>query len=429
LTNMVETDPLRTPGGLATINLDDASVEEAFVQTPAPQNISIPELPELVIAEGGKSTVILGGDAPQDAFIRQVAPNNVQMPEQEVVRASGGLATVTLGGDAPEEAFIRQVAPNNVQMPEQEVVKASGGLATITLGGDAPEEAFIRQVAPNNVQMPEQEVVKANGGMATISLGGDAPQEAWIRQAAPQNVQMPEQDVVIAEGGKATVVLGEEACDAGFVRMAAPQNTEIMSIKEDAVCSGVTSSELGDAPNAGFRHAAAWNRGTPPRHTKMFEKDASDEARTAGGAASLNLADCSFEEAFVVTPAPQNVPMSIPEPEILTERVAPGGTTKSSIVLGGDASDKAFIRQTAPQNVQMPEQEVIIATGGKSTIVLGGYATDVEKKTAVEEHDSENDPNAINCCATTELEIKKMPMTVLGENRAPPGGASVLILG
>merc|ERR1719486_1379578 len=61
-------------------------------------------------------------------------------------------------------------------------------------------------------------------------------------------------------------------------------------------------------------------------------------------------------------------------------RHAPGGA--STIILGGDDPAEAFVRRTAPQNISMPEQEVVKATGGKATIVLGG---DVSFEKAMEE--------------------------------------------
>lgn len=244
----------------------------------------------------------------------------------------------------------------------------------------------------------------------------------------------------------ATITLGGEAPNEAFIRQTAPQNAEVAPLEEDLACHGVSSAELANAPNAGFRHADAWNRGTPPRHTKMFETAVGHETTTPGGTASIKLVDGSVTEAFVVTPAPQNVP-GIPDLEMLTERVAPGGSTKSTIVLGEDASQEAFVRHMAPQNMQMPEQEVVRATGGKSTIVLGEYVPmeasqvvkhntrrmptkeNAEDENKVDNQDSENDPNAMNRCVKSELEIQKAPRTVLGNSRAPPGGSSVVILG
>jgi hypothetical protein len=280
-------------------------------------------------------------------------------------------------------------------MSVPEVTIATGGQSSIVLGGDASEEAFIRQEAPQNVEMTVPEVTIATGGHSSILLGGDASEEAFIRQEAPQNVEMMVPEVTIATGGQSTVILGGDASEEAFIRQAAPQNTEMPAVDEGLAACGLSSTVVGESSTAGLRHPDAFSRGTPPRCTNMVEIDPS---RTPGGMASINLTDAIFEdsEAFVLTPAPQNVQMTFPAFPVVIEPIPAGG--KSSIVLGELASGESFVRQPAPQNKQ--------------------------------ETQDENDHRVMNrIVPDAELKMNKMPMEPLSAHRVPPGGASVVILG
>merc|ERR1719421_2699720 len=216
-TKMIEFDPSRTPGGIATIDFTQPSLDEALVwkRQDAPQNVDM-ATPEVTIATGGRSSIVLGEDAPEQAFIRQKAPQNVEMTVPEVTIATGGQSSIVLGSDALEEAFVRQEAPQNVEMIVPKVPIASGGVPT-TMTGDASDaglrhpDAFSRGTPPRCTKMIEFDPSRTPGGIATIDFTQPSLDEAlvWKRQDAPQNVEMTVSEITIATGGQSTITFGD----------------------------------------------------------------------------------------------------------------------------------------------------------------------------------------------------------------------------
>merc|ERR1719171_2796832 len=176
-------------------------------------------------------------------------------------------------------------------------------------------------------------------------------EEAFIKTSAPQNTTMTAPEPAItggrvarqAPGGASTICFGDDTAKVETV------SSNAFAQGADQNCGNVIT----DRPTTtGVRHA-------PGGASTICFGDDTANGNTVSSNAFAQGADQNCGNVITDRPTTGGV------------RHAPGGA--STIILGGDDPAEAFVRRTAPQNIHMPEQEVVKATGGKSTIVLGGY--------------------------------------------------------